>query len=162
MAEQILILNLRRGFIKVPTWRKSKRAMDEIRKQIAHYTKAKEVTLSKYINEYVWAHGAKNPPPKIKLKLDVNKEKKTAKAELFELPEKAKRELEKQIKAEAAAKAVEKAAEKPVSETPTEAAAEAKPAEKEKPAGTKKEEPAKETKKKAPKLTRKQEIAMNQ
>jgi len=95
MAEQIITLNLRRGFIKTPTWRKSKRAANEVRDQVMHYAKVNEVTISKWVNELIWAHGAKNPPAKIKLRLDVDKEKKTAKAELFELPAKAKKEIAK-------------------------------------------------------------------
>src|SRR3989338_8855750 len=114
MAEQIITLNLRRGFINVPTWRKSKRAAEEVRAQVMHYAKVNDVIISKWVNEAIWSRGGKNPPPKIKLKLEIDREKKTARVELFELPAKAKREAEaakskeeKQKKTDAAKKAKE-------------------------------------------------------
>ncbi len=159
--EKLFTLNLRRGFVKVPTWRKTKRAMDEIKKQLARYAKAETVILSKHINEFVWARGAKNPPPKITLKVEIDREKKIARAELAELSARAKRDIEKQKKAEAEMKKSEEKKEDIKKEAKPEKAADTK----ETPAEIKKEPDAKteaETKAKAPKkLTRKQEISIN-
>ncbi len=88
----------------MPSWRKSKRAAVEVKEQIMHYCKVDDVKVSKWVNEAIWARGAKNPLPKIKLRVDVDKEKKIAKVELFELPVAAKRLAEKQKQLEAAAK----------------------------------------------------------
>ncbi len=153
MAEQVITLNLRRGFIHVPTWRKSKRAAVEIKEQIMHYCKVNDVKVSKWVNEAIWAHGAKSPPPKIKLKLDIDKEKKIAKVELAELPAAAKRLAEKQKKAEAEAKKkedVKKA--KEVKEEKKETKTEEKLEDK--------KEETKEEKKEQAVMTKQQELAM--
>ncbi len=149
MVEQLMTLNLRRGFIHVPSWRKSKRAANEVRDQVMHYAKVNEVVISKWVNEAVWAHGAKNPPPKLKLKLDVDKEKKIAKVELFELPAAAKRLAEKQKQLEAAAKKKEEVKKaKEIKEEKKEEKVEAK------------EEQKTEGKKEQAKMTQAQEHAM--
>jgi len=158
MVEQLMTLNLRRGFINVPTWRKSKRAAEEVRTQIMHYAKVNEVVISKWVNEAIWARGARSPPPKIKLKLDVDKEKKIAKVELFELPLAAKRLVEKQKQLEAAAKKKEEV--KKAKETKEEKA-EAKDASGASSAAPRQAEPGSgETKKEQAKMTQAQEHAM--
>ncbi|MEK6807539.1 MAG: hypothetical protein AABX75_00775 [Nanoarchaeota archaeon] len=96
MAERVMILGLRKRFLIAPMWRRSKKAMNIITQQVLKHTKADEVKISKWLNEHIWAHGGKNPPGKVKIRVDVvtEKDRKIAKVELFELPTWAKREAE--------------------------------------------------------------------
>ncbi len=97
MVEKIFTLNLRRKFLMAPKWRRTKKAMTVLEEQIIHYTKATDVKIGRWLNEAVWMHGGKNPPGKVKVKVEIvsEKDRKIAKAELFELPSRAKREAEK-------------------------------------------------------------------
>ena len=97
MTERTYTIPLRRGWQKVPRWRRAKRAVSEIQTYLKKHTKSKEVRIDKWINELVWGKGAKNPPSKITIKVSFDKDK--AIAELTELPGKAKRlkEAEKSL-----------------------------------------------------------------
>src|SRR3989344_4091002 len=89
MTERTYTIPLRRGWQKVPRWRRAKRAVSEIQTYLKKHTKSKEVRIDKWINELVWGKGAKNPPSKITIKVSFDKDK--AITELTELPGKAKR-----------------------------------------------------------------------
>jgi len=56
-----------RAVRQVPRWRRSKRAMSEIRQYLAHHLSAEQdkVRLDRSINEKIWERGSKNPPNKI-------------------------------------------------------------------------------------------------
>jgi len=109
MVERIYNIPLRREWLKAPRWRRSKKAVSAIRAFLQKHTKAKTVKLSKWINEEVWASGGKTPPSKLSIKVDIDKEKSLAKAELVELPKKARRKEEASKKQEEKAKKVEAA-----------------------------------------------------
>ena len=83
------VVPLRKEWLKVPRWRRSKRATAALRAFLLKHTKAKQVKIEKWANESLWARGAKNPPAKITV--IVKKEKDIARAELAQLPAKAKR-----------------------------------------------------------------------
>lgn len=106
---RVYVVPLRKGFLKVPGWRKTKRAMDELKKFILHHTKADRAVISNWVNEAIWGHGGKNPPGKIKVKVVLKEEEiekkgakkvtiKAAHVELETLPSKAKRIQEKETK----------------------------------------------------------------
>ncbi len=106
--------NLRRGFLKSPKWKRSKKAVSILRDLIKRHSKIENVRLGKWVNEHIWKHGGKNPPGKVKINIKVEKHKneKTkaetliAHAELAELPPKALRliKLEEEKKKKAVAK----------------------------------------------------------
>ena len=52
---------------QVPRWRRSKRAMSEIRQYLARHLNAErdKVRLDRSINERIWEKGSSNPPNKI-------------------------------------------------------------------------------------------------
>lgn len=56
-----------RGVKHTPRWRRSKKAMSEIRQYLAHHLSAEpdKVKLDRSINERVWERGSSNPPNKI-------------------------------------------------------------------------------------------------
>ncbi|MDI6888393.1 MAG: 50S ribosomal protein L31e [Methanocellales archaeon] len=68
-GEQIYTISLR-GAKKVPRWRRSKRAVDEIRTYLAKHMKAKpeQIHLDASINEKIWEKGGQGPPPRIRIK----------------------------------------------------------------------------------------------
>lgn len=80
MAEEKLYTIPLRDILKVPTPKRTNRAIKEIRNFLIKNTKVKNITLDKGINELLWSHGAKNPPKMIKVK--VSQEEDTAKATL--------------------------------------------------------------------------------
>lgn len=86
------IVPLRQGWIKIARWKRTERAIRELQKFLLKHTKAKSVALSRWINDAIWAHGGKNPPGKITI--TVKLEKDVARAELAQLPPKAKRVAE--------------------------------------------------------------------
>ena len=118
MVERIYNIPLRREWLKAPRWRRRKKAIAAIQIYLEKHTKVPNIILSRWINEAVWEKGGKNPPGKITLKVDIDKEKKTARAELAELPAKARRKLERKKKEEVKAKKVEE--KKPKLEIPEE------------------------------------------
>lgn len=156
------VVPLRQEWLKVPKWRRSKRAVAALQQFMFRHTKADSIKMSRWVNELIWQHGGKNPPAKIKV--SVKKEKEFASVELAELPAKAKRLEEKKAEAEKKkAKLVEKLKEK------AEKKKKAKEDKKEKKAEKKKSqkelladlEAAKEAeKKKQAKMTKKQEMQM--
>lgn len=98
--EKVYTVPLRREWLKVPRWRRSKRAVTTLRNFLIRHTKAKDVKLGKWLNEAIWKSGGRSPPPRITVK--ITKDKDIARAELAELPPKAKRLRElKKVKAEA-------------------------------------------------------------
>lgn len=120
------IFNLRRGFLKSPRWRRSKKAIIVLKDLIRRHSKIENVRLGKWLNEFVWKHGGKNPPGKVKINIKVEKEKEektkkewlVARAELAELPPRAirlaKLEEEKKVKKkEEVPKKLEEAEKKP-------------------------------------------------
>ncbi|MBS3064088.1 MAG: 50S ribosomal protein L31e [DPANN group archaeon] len=98
MTERTYTIQLRKGFLKVPKWRRAKRAMNDIRAYLEKHTKSNEIKLDHWINEKVWQHGGRNPPSKIMLK--VSFDKKTANAALTEVSARAKRATEETKKME--------------------------------------------------------------
>lgn len=120
MVERIYNIPLRRDWLKVPKWRRSKKAISVIQLFLERHTKVDNILLSKWVNEEVWANGGKSPPGKITLKVQIDKEKGIARAELAELPAAAKRLAESKKKSEDKAKKVEAKKPKEIPEEPAE------------------------------------------
>ncbi len=72
MAEKILereyVIPLRKEFMKVPRYRKSKKSIKAIKEFISKHMKVEEVKIGSYLNELVWSRGPKNPIPRVKVK----------------------------------------------------------------------------------------------
>ena len=159
------IVPLRREWLKVPRWRRSKRAVDALHSYLEKHTKVENVKISNWLNQAIWKDGGKNPPGKIEVQVKIEnrkvQDKKTKKeidvpfaiAELAILPKRAerltKRSEEKLKKLKLTAKPKEDAAAQITGKDPKALAEslKAKLAEK-----TQKKEPAKEKKKSAKEL----------
>lgn len=86
MADDLIYnIPLRREWLKVPKYRRTKKAIKAVKEFISKNTKVKDVKVGKYLNLRLWEHGRKNPPHKITVK--VTKEKDFVKVELPDAPE---------------------------------------------------------------------------
>jgi len=107
---RVYIVPLRKRFVLVPRWRRSKQAMKILREFLLKHTKADKVIISQWISEEIWKHGGKNPPGKIKVKVTLKETEKevkgatkkvkirTAHVELDTLPPRAARVVTKDEK----------------------------------------------------------------
>ena len=86
MEEKQFVINLRREFMKAPSYKKSKKAVTAVIEYISHHMKVpiKDIRVGKNLNLKIWQHGRKNPPAKIKVKSAVKD--KLAYVELPEFP----------------------------------------------------------------------------
>ena len=66
--EKLFTIPLRREWLRVPRWRRSKRAVDAVRAFVTRFAKAKEVRIGKWLNLEIWGKGAKTPPGKVVVK----------------------------------------------------------------------------------------------
>lgn len=65
--EQIYIIPLR-DTKRAPKWKRSKVAVQDIRKYLKKHMKSEDVKLDRSINEKVWERGSQNPPAKIRVR----------------------------------------------------------------------------------------------
>jgi large subunit ribosomal protein L31e len=67
LKEQIYIIPLRE-VKKAPRWKRSQRAIKEIRHYLQKHMKSDEVKLDSSINERIWDRGSEKPPRKIRVR----------------------------------------------------------------------------------------------
>ncbi len=104
--ERTYNIPLRKEFLKVPKWKRTKKAVAAAKEFLQKHMKSEDVKLGKHLNEELWKHGIKNPPHHIKV--TVQKDSKgVVKAELFghKIEEKKKEEKKKSKLQEIAKKA---------------------------------------------------------
>src|SRR3989304_5584071 len=107
--EREFIIPLRRKFKKTASYRRAPKAIRAIKEFLVRHMKIydrnlKKIKLDRYLNEFVWTRGIKNPPAKIKIKVVIDGD--FIRAELAELSETLrfkKDRLEKREKKTAAA-----------------------------------------------------------
>ncbi len=93
LLERVYTIPLRRETLKVPYYRKAKRAIRTLREFISRHMKSNNIVVGNYLNLKVWEHGIKNPPNKIKVNATKDNEGKVF-VELVNIPiEKTKEEL---------------------------------------------------------------------
>src|SRR3989344_7353752 len=90
--ERTYTIPLRKAFSKAPNYRRTERAVNELRRFIQHNMKCENVKLGKHLNLEMWSRGRKNPPPRIQVKVLKDKRKVKDKdvefvlAELVDMP----------------------------------------------------------------------------
>ena len=67
VLERTYVIPLRRETLKVPNFKKANKAVRAIKQFISKHMKSENVAVGKYLNLYVWKHGAKNPPHKVQV-----------------------------------------------------------------------------------------------
>lgn len=104
--EKEYVIPLRDKCRPVPRWRKTPKAVKTVKEFLARHMKIRDrdlnkIRLDKYLNEYLWGRGIKNPPHKVKVKAFIDGE--NVRVELAEYPEKLKFKKAREEKREAKA-----------------------------------------------------------
>jgi len=112
--ERTYVIPLRREWEKAPRYKRAKKAVKAVKEFLAQHMKVrdrdlKKIKIQRWLNMKLWERGIKKPPARIKVK--AIKEGEIVRAELAELPKKAKMELEKEQKKKEAAEKKKKNAE---------------------------------------------------
>ncbi len=66
-VERTYTIPLRREYLKAPPWNRSKKAKTAVQEFIRRHMKTTEVKIKPALNEEIWKHGIKNPPPRVKV-----------------------------------------------------------------------------------------------
>lgn len=82
VLERTYIIPLRREWLKVPRYKRAKKASTAVREFLAKHMKSDNVKIGNGLNMELWKHGIKNPPHKIKVSV-IKEDDGTVKAELF-------------------------------------------------------------------------------
>ncbi len=80
--ERIYNVPLRREWLKVPLYKRAKKATLALRQFLEQHMKSEDVFIGKHLNEAVWAHGMRNPPHHVKVTC-VKDDAGVVRAELF-------------------------------------------------------------------------------
>lgn len=94
--ERTYNIPLRKEYLKVPMWRRTKKAVAAVKQFLTRHMKSEDIKLGAKLNEELWKHGIRNPPHHIKVTVTKD-EKGAVKAELFgvKVEEKKKEETKK-------------------------------------------------------------------
>lgn len=108
--EREFVIPLRRRSRLVPRYRRTSKAVKTIKEYVVRHMKIynrdlKKVKIDKYLNEFLWHRGIKNPPFKVKVKAIKNKEG-IVNVELVEMPDKLKFKKARLDKRESKAKEI--------------------------------------------------------
>lgn len=70
MPDEVIYTIPLRDVKKAPRWKRSKRAMNDVRDYLAKHMKAEpdQVKLDQSINEKIWERGAEKPPSKVRVR----------------------------------------------------------------------------------------------
>ena len=55
--------------MKVPSYRRAKKAVIALRRFMKKHMKSEDIHLGRYVNEYLWSRGIKNPPYKVEVQV---------------------------------------------------------------------------------------------
>lgn len=93
--ERIYVIPLRKEWMKVPRYKRAKKAITAIRSFIMKHMKVDDVKIGYYLNLEIWKKGIKNPPSRVKVNVAKEKDKNVANVELFGVKIKEKEEKKK-------------------------------------------------------------------
>jgi len=80
--ERTYVVPLRKGWLKAPKYRRTKKAVNTLREFLVRHMKSKDVRILPDLNLELWKHGMKNPPSKVKINV-IKDDKGVVKAQLF-------------------------------------------------------------------------------
>ena len=107
-VERVYNVPLRKEFLKVPRWKRTKKAVAALRQFLSRHMKSEDVRISKELNEKLWDNGIKNPPHHVKVTVKKD-DKGVVRAELFGEKKEAKSTVKKNAKKKETVKKEEKA-----------------------------------------------------
>ena len=73
--ERNYIIPLKKEMLKVPTYRRAKKAINTIRSFLKKHMKVEDIRLGNYLNEEVHSRGRKHPPSKVSIRVTKFEEK---------------------------------------------------------------------------------------
>ena len=111
VLERTYVIPLSRELLKVPGYKKAKKAVRTVQAFIKRHMKSDDVLVGQHLNLKLWEHGIRNPPKNVKV-TTTKDEKGVVRVELFGTP---KEEPKKESRVKAARKVVDTEA-KPVEE----------------------------------------------
>ena len=82
---------LRKEFLKVPNWKRTKKAVAALQEFLGKHMKSKDIRLSSAINKTLWEKGIRQPPRHIKVTATKD-DKGVVRTELFGLKKEASKE----------------------------------------------------------------------
>lgn len=74
MLERIYTIPLRAGFRNVASYRKTNKAVKTLQEFLKKHMKSEDVRLGQHLNNFLWKHGIKNPPPRVTVKAQKDEE----------------------------------------------------------------------------------------
>jgi large subunit ribosomal protein L31e len=92
VEDKIYTIPLRKEWLKVPVYKRSKKAVTAAKQFLSKHLK-KEVKIGPHLNEHIWDKGNRHPPGKVKVRIE--EEGENTFAELINAP---KREVKKENK----------------------------------------------------------------
>ena len=95
-VERTLTINVRNQVIKVPAYRRAKKAVTAVREFLQQHMKSDNVKLGKYLNLKLWEHGIKNPAYRITV-VAKKDDKGVVTAELPNIPVKKQKPVKKAV-----------------------------------------------------------------
>jgi large subunit ribosomal protein L31e len=102
IIERTYNVPLRKEYMKVPRWKRTKKAVTALRQFLSKHMKSDDVKLSLKLNQKVWQHGIKNPPHHVKVTVTKD-DKGVVNADLFGAKTEVKKDApKKEIKKETA------------------------------------------------------------
>ena len=107
-VERVYNVPLRKEFLKVPRWKRTKKAVAALRQFLSRHMKSEDVRISKELNEKLWDNGIKNPPHHVKVTVKKD-DKGVVRAELFGEKKESKSTVKKNAKKKETVKKEEKA-----------------------------------------------------
>ncbi|MFH1332245.1 MAG: 50S ribosomal protein L31e [archaeon] len=95
--ERTYIIPLRKAWLKVAIYRRSKKAVSTVRSFIKKHMKVDDVRIGRHLNMKLWSRGMKKPPHKVAVKAVMieDKDSKYVKVELVGAPEEKPVEMKK-------------------------------------------------------------------
>ncbi|MBI5065921.1 50S ribosomal protein L31e [Candidatus Woesearchaeota archaeon] len=84
MVERTYVIPLRKEWLKVPKYKRAKKAVIGLRRFLTRHFRVRDenIKVGKALNEEIWKHGIRNPPSKVKVDA-VKDDKGIVTAELF-------------------------------------------------------------------------------
>ena len=74
LLERTYNVPLRKEFMKVPKYKRARKAVIAVKEFVSKHMKANDVKLGKFLNEKIWERGIKRPPHHVEINVKPNKD----------------------------------------------------------------------------------------
>ncbi|VVB81595.1 50S ribosomal protein L31e [uncultured archaeon] len=91
--ERTYVIPLRKGWLKAQRYKRAKKAINTLKEFLKKHMKSEDVRLGTHLNLFVWKHGIRCPPSRVKVNVSKD-DKGVVRAELFGAPVEVKKVVE--------------------------------------------------------------------